>query len=102
MTTQNTGTPAAAPKRPVGGGRGHGPFGGGPMAMLKGEKKREDEFINTLMGRRRSGLSVHAEDHIARDNRVSYQALGTICGALLAEGNFTAPMGKMDSMAVLP
>ena len=72
------------------------------LAMFKGEKKREDEFISTLIGRRRSGLSVHAEDHIARDNRVSYQALGTICGALFAEGNFTAPMGKMDSMAVLP
>ena len=64
------------------------------LAMLKGEGKREDEFINTLMGRRRSGLSVHAENHIARDNRVSYQALGTICGALLAEGNFTDPNGQ--------
>ena len=53
------------------------------LAMLKGEGKRKDEFINSLMGRRRSGLSVHAEDHIARDNRVSYQALGTICGACI-------------------
>ena len=42
----STSTPAAAPRGGMMGGRGRGPMGGGPMAMLKGEKPRD--FKGTL------------------------------------------------------
>ena len=42
----STSTPAAAQRGGMMGGRGRGPMGGGPMAMLKGEKPRD--FKGTL------------------------------------------------------
>jgi ATP-binding cassette, subfamily B, multidrug efflux pump len=42
----NTGTPAPTQRGGMMGGRGRGPMGGGPMAMLKGEKPRD--FKGTL------------------------------------------------------
>ena len=42
----NTSTPAAAPRGGMMGGRGRGPMGGGPMALMKGEKPRD--FKGTL------------------------------------------------------
>ena len=40
MTMQNTNRPAPAAGGPMG-GRGRGPMGGGPMAMIRGEKPRD-------------------------------------------------------------
>jgi ATP-binding cassette subfamily B multidrug efflux pump len=42
----STGSPTAAPRGGMMGGRGRGPMGGGPMAMIKGEKPRD--FKGTL------------------------------------------------------
>ena len=46
MTMHNASAPAAAPRGGMMGGRGRGPMGGGPMAMMKGEKPRD--FKGTL------------------------------------------------------
>jgi hypothetical protein len=45
------------------------------LAMLEGEGKINDELIEKLMNRRRSGFSVHAGNRIARDDRGGRQAL---------------------------
>ena len=45
MTMHSTSTPAPAASGPMG-GRGRGPMGGGPMAMMRGEKPRD--FIGTM------------------------------------------------------
>jgi ATP-binding cassette subfamily B multidrug efflux pump len=45
MSMHSASAPAAAP-RGIMGGRGRGPMGGGPMAMMRGEKPRD--FKGTL------------------------------------------------------
>ncbi len=46
MTMHGSSTPAPARRDGVAGGRGRGPMGGGPMAMMRGEKPRD--FKGTL------------------------------------------------------